>query len=183
MRKLAPRARVSHRGGFLIPSLHDDEVNSHRVYLKGHNISIKYKRESKLQIWRLSGEVRMCYPFHPTGRPISHQNEWSLLVYMIPLQDFSPERNFPSGAATGLNSRRCESPQHDFFRRYHVNKYRAKRGNQSELAPARKSPPYHLNSPSEGGTNQKCPDITVVDIERLRSGRMSISRFFGMETW
>ena len=50
MRKLAP-ARVSHRGDFLIPRLHDDEVNSYRVYLKGHHISIKYKRESKLQIW------------------------------------------------------------------------------------------------------------------------------------
>ena len=47
MRQLAP-ARVSHRGDFLIPRLHDDEVNLYRVYLKGHHISIKYKRESKL---------------------------------------------------------------------------------------------------------------------------------------
>ena len=52
MRKLTP-ARVSHRGDFLIPPLHDDEVNSYRVYLKGHHISIKHKRESKLQIWRI----------------------------------------------------------------------------------------------------------------------------------
>ena len=65
MRKLAP-ARVSHRGDFLIPRLHDDGVNSFRVYVKGHHISIKYKRESKLQIWRLSRKVRMWYPFQPT---------------------------------------------------------------------------------------------------------------------
>ena len=29
---------------------------------------------------------------------------------------FRAGRNFRSGAATGLNSRRCESPQRDFFR-------------------------------------------------------------------
>ena len=98
MRKLAP-ARVSHRGDLLIPRLYDDEV-------KGHHISIKYKRESKLQIWRLSRKVRMCYPFQPIGSPISHRNEWSSLAYMIPLRDFAAERNFRSGAATGVNSRR-----------------------------------------------------------------------------
>ena len=112
MRKLAP-ALLSHRGDFLIPRLRDDEVNSYRVYLKAHHISIKYKRESKLQIWRLSGKVRMCYPFQPTGRPISHRNEWSFLVYVIPSRDFAPERNFRSGAAIGMNSRQSESPQHD----------------------------------------------------------------------
>ena len=31
---------------------------------------------------------------------------------------------------------------------YHVNKYRALRGNRSELAPGRKSPRCHVNSPS-----------------------------------
>ena len=116
MRKLA-RARVSHRGDFLIPRLHHDEVNSYRVYLKGHHLSIKYKRESKLQICCLSGKKkRMCYPFQPTGRPISHRDEWSFLLYMIPLRDFAPVRNFRSGAATGVNLRRVESPQHGFYR-------------------------------------------------------------------
>ena len=105
MKKLAP-ARVSHRGDFLIPRLYDDELNSYRVYLKGQHISIKYKRESKLQIWRLSRKVRECYPFQLTGSPISHRNEWSFLAYMIPLLDFAPERNFRSGAASGVNSRR-----------------------------------------------------------------------------
>ena len=47
MSKLAP-ARVSHRSDFLIPRLHNDEVNPYRAYLKGHHISIKYKGEFKL---------------------------------------------------------------------------------------------------------------------------------------
>ena len=87
----------------------------------------------------------------PTRRSISHRNEWSFLVYMIPFRDFAPERNFRSGAATGVNSRRCESPQHELesFWWYHVNKYRTKRGNRSELASVRKSPRYHVNSPKE----------------------------------
>ena len=61
MRKLA-RVRVSHRGDFLIPRLHHDEVNSYRVYLKGHHLSIKYKRESKLQICCLSGKKTHVLP-------------------------------------------------------------------------------------------------------------------------
>ena len=59
MRKLAP-AQVSHQGDFLIPRLHDDEVNSHHVYLKGHHISIKYKPESKLQIYDVYQEKYAC---------------------------------------------------------------------------------------------------------------------------
>ena len=76
MRKLAP-ARISHRGDFLIPRLHDDEVNSYRVYLKEYHISIKYKHESKLEILRLSGRVRMCYPFQPTGSPMSGRSSFT----------------------------------------------------------------------------------------------------------
>lgn len=53
------------------------------------------------------------------------------------LGDFAPERNFRHGAMTGVNSRRCKSPQHDIFWGHHVNKYRAKRGNRSELASVR----------------------------------------------
>ena len=53
------------------------------------------------------------------------------------LGDFAPERNFRYGAIIGVNSRRCKSPQHDIFWGYHVNKYRAKRGNRSELASVR----------------------------------------------
>ena len=88
----------------------------------------------------------MCYPSQPTGRPISQRNEWSFLC--LPLRDFSSERNFRSSAATGLNSRRFESPQHDIFWWCHINKCRPKRGNRIELAPVQKSPRYHMNTPS-----------------------------------
>ena len=82
MGKLAP-ARVSYRDDFLI---------SYRVYrLMSHFISllyelhfmlIKYKSKPKLQT------LCMRYLFQSTGRPISHQNKWSLRVHNIPLRNF-----------------------------------------------------------------------------------------------
>ena len=103
---------------------------------------IKYKCDSKSQT------LRMRYPFQSqTGRPISHRNEWSFCVYMIPLRDFVPEWNSRPGTTTGVNSRRGDSRRHNILWWYHVNKYRAMRGNRSELAPGRKSPRCHLNTP------------------------------------
>ena len=46
-----------------------------------------------------------------------------------------------------MNSHRCDSRRHDILWRYNVNKYRAMRGNRSELAPARKSPRCPVNIP------------------------------------
>ena len=40
-----------------------------------------------------------------------------------------------------------DSRQHDILWWYHVRKYRAMRGNRSELAPGRKSPRCHVNTP------------------------------------
>ena len=48
---------------------------------------------------------------------------------------------------TGVNSRRCDSHGYDILWWYHVNKYRAMRGNRSELAPAWNSPRCHVNTP------------------------------------
>ena len=45
------------------------------------------------------------------------------------------------------NKDQGESCQHNILWWYHVNKYRATRGNQSELAPGRKSPRCHVNTP------------------------------------
>ena len=110
---------------------------------------------SYLVIWRYtscwdskSQTLRMRYPFQSTSRPISHRNVWSFRVYMMPLRDFVPEWDSRPGPTTGLNSRRGHSRRHDIFWWYHVNKCRAMRGNRSELTPARKSPRYHVNSPS-----------------------------------
>ena len=89
----------------------------------------------------------MRYPFQSTGRAISHRNGWSFRAYMIPLPDFVPERNSRPGTRTGVSSRRGDSRRHVILWWYHVNKYRAMRGNLSELAPGRKSPTLHVNTP------------------------------------
>ena len=118
--------------------LHDDWVIS-SLYLKAHFMLIKYTCDSKSQT------LRMRYPFQSTGRPISHRNAFR--VYMIPLRDFVPEWNSRPGTTTGVNSRRGDSRRHDILWWYHVNKYRAMRGNQSELARAWKSLRRHVNTP------------------------------------
>ena len=80
--------------------------------------------------------------------------------------DFTPKRVVVSRlhdtvakARTGVEfSPRCENRgelalgrlapgRHDILWWYHVNKCRALRGNRSELAPARKSPRCHVNTP------------------------------------
>ena len=109
-------------------------------YFKVHFMLIKYPCDSKSQT------LRMCYPFQSTGRPISHRNGWSFCVYMIPLRDFVPKRNSCPGT-TGVNSRRGDPRRRDILWWCHVNKYRAMRANRSKLAPARKSPRCHVNTP------------------------------------
>ena len=110
-------------------------------YLKVQFMMIKYTCDSKSQT------LRIHYPFQATGRPISHWNGWSFLIYMIPLRDFIPEWNSRPGARIGVNSRRGDSRWHDILWWYYVNKYRAMRGSSSELAPGRKSPQCHVNIP------------------------------------
>ena len=120
---------------FRIFRLHDDWVISHASrYLKVHCMLIKCTCDSNSQT------LRMRYPFQSTGRPISYRNGWYFRVYKIPLRDFVPEWNSPPGTRTGVNSRRGDSRQHDILWWYHVNKYRAMRGNRSELASGPKSP-------------------------------------------
>ena len=110
-------------------------------YLKVHYMVIKYTCDSKSQT------LRMRYPFQSTGRPISNRNGWSIHVYMILLRDFVLKWNSRPGTTTGVNSRRGDSRRHDILWWHHVNKYRVMRGSRNELAPARKSPRRHVNSP------------------------------------
>ena len=63
-------------------------------------------------------------------------------VYMIPLRDFVPEWNSHPGTRTGVNSH-----PRDILWWYHVNKYRAMRGNRSELALRWKLPRCPVNTP------------------------------------
>ena len=110
-------------------------------YLKIHFMLIKNKCDSKSQT------LRMRYPFQSNSRPISHRKGWTLGVYMIPLRYFVSEWNSRPGTRTGTNSRRGDSGRHDILWWYQVNKYRAMRGNRSELAPGRKLPRCHVNTP------------------------------------
>ena len=64
------------------------------------------------------------------------------------LRDFVPEWNSRPGSRTGVNSRRGDSRWHNILWWDHVNKYRTMRGNRSELAPGRKSPRCHVNTPN-----------------------------------
>ena len=133
MRKLAP-ARVSCR---------DDFFMSYRVYIMTGSFHISLF-EGTLHVDKVHVRFKIA---NITGRPISHRNGWSFCVYMIPLRDFAPEWNSLPGKRSGVNSRRGDSRGHDILWWYHVNKYRAMRGNRSELAPGRKSPRCHVNTP------------------------------------
>ena len=123
-----------------VSRLHDYWAIS-SCYLKVHFMLIEYMCDSKSQT------LRMGYLFQSNGGPISHQNGWSFHVYMIPLQDFILEWNSRPGTRTGVNSRQGDSYWHDILWWYHVNRYRAMRGNRSELALGRKYPPCHVNTP------------------------------------
>ena len=133
MRKLAP-ARVSCR---------DDFFMSYRVYIMTGSFHISLS-EGTLHVDKVHVRFKIA---NITGRPISHRNGWSFCVYMIPLRDFAPEWNSRPGTRSGVNSRRGDSRGHDILWWYHVNKYRAMRGNRSELTPGRKSPRCHVNTP------------------------------------
>ena len=87
-------------------------------------------------------KLRMRYPFQSTRKPISHRNDWSFRVAKSSTGvKFSPRCENRSELTPG------DSRRHDTLWWYHVNKCRAMRGNRSELAPARKSPRCHVNTP------------------------------------
>ena len=90
-----------------------------------------------------SQTLRKSYPFQSTSRLISRWNRWSFCVYMIPLWNFIPECNSRSSTTSGVNSCRSDSCRHDILWWYRVNKYRAMRGNRSELPLVLKSPQCH----------------------------------------
>ena len=81
-----------------------------------------------------SQSLCMHYAFQSTPRLISHQNGWSF--------------NSCPGTTTGVNSCWGDSHRRDILRWYQVIKYRAMRGNQSELPLVRNLPRCHVNTPS-----------------------------------
>ena len=107
-----------------VSRLHDDWAISYLVIWRYTSCWLK-TRDSKSQT------LSMRYPFQSTSTPISHWNGWSFRVYMIPLRDSVPGWDSRPCTRTGVNSRRDDSRQHDILWWYHVNKYRAIRGNRS----------------------------------------------------
>ena len=133
MRKLAP-ARVSHWEDFLI---------SCRVYMMTGSFHIVlFKGTFHVD------EIHVCFKI----ANITH----ALLVPVYRQTDFTPKQvvvsrlhdtvaRFRSGVkfSPRYNNRGELTP--GWW--YHVNKYRAMRGNRSELAPGRKSPRCHVTTP------------------------------------
>ena len=143
---------------YFVSRLHDDGLFHILVIcLKVHFMSIKYTCDSKLQT------LLMRYrPIQFTCKPILHRNRWSFRVYMILVRNFEPEWIF------GVNLRRGDSRRHDILWWYHVNKYRAMRGNWSDLAPARKSSLVSCKHPL---TCRPLGQFPVSTIEVKKKGR------------
>ena len=136
MRKLAP-PQVSYRDDFLISNSVYMMIGSFHISLFVRTLHV-----DKIHVWFKIADITHALPV-----PVYGQTGWSFRVYMMPLRDFVPEWNSRPGTRTGVNSRRGDSRRHDILWWYHVNKYRAMRGNRSELAPGRKSPRCHVNTP------------------------------------
>ena len=137
MRKLAP-AQVSHWDDFLI---------SYPVYMMTGSFHILLFNVTfhvdKIHVWFKIANITHALPF-PVYRQTDFTPKW---VVVSRLHD--TVARFRTGARTGVNSRRGDSHQHNILWWYHVNKYRAMRGNRSELAPGRKSPRCFVNTPLE----------------------------------
>ena len=121
--------------------LHDDSLG-HVIsrYLKVNIMLIKYMCDSKLQ----KLHMRYLFQFYRQTNVIPKR---VVVSRLIPLRDFVPEWNSRCGTTTGVNSRQGDLRRHDILWWYHVNKCRAMAGNWSELAPSRKWPRCHVNTP------------------------------------
>ena len=150
MRKLAP-ARVSFQDDFLI---------SYRVYIMTESFHISLFEGTlhidKIQVWFKIANITHALPI-----PVYQQTNFTpKRVVVSRLHDtavrFRTRVKFLPGTRTGVNSRRGDLRQHDILWWYHVNKYRAMRGNRSELAPGWKSPPGHVKTPPKLPEDTAC---------------------------
>ena len=85
---------------------------------------------------------------------------WSFCIYIISLRDFVTEWHSRPSTTTEVNSPQGEPEwrRHGIWWWYQVNKCRTRRGNRSELAPVRKSPWCHVNTPLRWGETRATPD-------------------------
>ena len=141
MRKAAP-ARVSHRDDFLI---------SYRVYMMTGSFYFLLF-DGTFHVDKIHVGFKIANITHALPVPVYRQTDFTpKWVVVSRLHDtvarFRTGVKFSPRCENGVNSRRGDSRRHNMLWWYHVNKYRAMRGNWSELAPGRKSPRCHVNTP------------------------------------
>ena len=129
MRKLAP-ARVSYQDDFLI---------SYRVYMMTGPLHISLF-EGTLHVDKIHVGFNIANITHTLPIPVYRQTHFTPKRVVVSRLHDTVAR-FRTGVKFSLNSRRGDSCRRDILWWYHVNKYRAMRGDRSELASGRKSPP------------------------------------------
>ena len=138
MRKLAP-ARVSYRDDFLI---------SYRVYIMTGSFDISFFEGTlhvdKIQVWFNIANITHALPV-----PVYRQTDFTPKQVIVSRLHDTAARFRTEVKFSPRYKNRGDSRRHDILWWYHVNKYSAMRGNRSELAPGRKSPRCHVNTPSD----------------------------------
>ena len=136
MRKLTP-ARVSHRDDFLI---------SYRVYMMTGSFHILLFKGTfhvdKIHLWFKIANITHALPV-----PLYRQTDFTPKRVVVSRLHDTVARFRTGVKFSPRYENRGDSRRHDILWWYHVNKYRAMRGNRSELAPGRKSPRCHVNTP------------------------------------
>ena len=123
-----------------VSHLHDDWAISYLVIWR--------YTSDKIHVWCKIANITHALPV-PVYRQTDFTPKRESQQYHVNAKrpDFVPEWNSRPGTRTGVNSRRGDSRRHDILWWYHVNKYRAMRGNRSELTLGWKSPQCHVNTP------------------------------------
>ena len=145
MRKLAP-VRVSYGDNFFI---------SYRAYMMTGSFHISLFEGSlhvdKIHVWFKIANITHALPV-----PVYWQTDFTPKRVVVS-RLYDPAAKFRTGVKfspryknRGELTKRGDSRRHDILGWYHVNKYRAMRGNRSELTPARKSPRCHVNTRTNG---------------------------------
>ena len=116
-------------------------------YLKVHFTLIKYTCDS--YVWFNNANIT-----HALSVPVYRQTDFTpKRVNVSRLHDTAARFRTRVKFSTRYKNRGELTPgdsrRNDILWWYHVNKYRALRGNRSELAPGRKSPRCHVNTPRE----------------------------------
>jgi len=134
MRTLTP-VRVSYWDNFLI---------FYRVYMMTGSFHISLF-EGTLHVDKIHVSLKTANITHALSIPVYRQTIFTQKrVVILRLHDtaarFRTGVKFSPSTRTGVNSCRGDSRRHDILWWYHVNKYRAMRGNWSELAPGESRP-------------------------------------------